>query len=163
MFGAVRVKGVKTSFLFRNTEDQEFEEYSSTSTGEPGWSPAFISNDRQKWYVSSRIDGNGQPRDKAGLFRFDPATRKVGELVYVHPEVDVGSAISSRVRDDLVCASTPLRRASSSSPRRPIPADSGFRARPNRGMVPPLRGALPRTYTHHRAQENRENLWSALG
>ena len=102
VFGAVRIDGVKTSYLFRDSEDQEFQEYSSTSTGQPGWSPAWISNDRQKWYVSSRIDGNGQPRDKAGLFRFDPATRKVGELVYEHPEVDIGGAIGSRVRDDLI-------------------------------------------------------------
>jgi dipeptidyl aminopeptidase/acylaminoacyl peptidase len=102
VFGAVRVEGVKTSYLFRDSEDQEFQEYSSTRTGEAGWSPAYVSHDRKKWYVSSRIDGAGKVRDKAALFRFDPATRKIGELVYEHPEVDVGGVIASRVRDDIV-------------------------------------------------------------
>ena len=77
VFGAVRVEGVKTSYLFRDSEDQEFQEYSSTRTGEAGWSPAYVSHDRKKWYVSSRIDGAGKVRDKAALFRFDPATRKL--------------------------------------------------------------------------------------
>jgi hypothetical protein len=58
--------------------------------------------------------------------------------------VEIELASGARVRGDRVCASTPPRRASSSSPRRPIPANSGFRARPNRGMVRPPRAAGPR-------------------
>lgn len=102
VIGAVRVDGVETSFLFRDGESKEFEEWSRSRTGQPSWSPAYISQDRQKWYVSSRLDAAGNPRDKAAIFRFDPKTRKIGELVYEHPDVDVSGVIGSRITDDMV-------------------------------------------------------------
>lgn len=102
VIGAVRVDGVDTAFLFRDNESNDFEEWSRSRTGQPSWSPAFISQDRKKWYVSSRLDGAGNARDKAAIFRFDPSTRKIGELVYEHPDVDVGGVIGSRVLDDMV-------------------------------------------------------------
>ena len=102
VIGAVRVDGVETSFLFRDGESKEFEEWSRSRTGQPSWSPAYISQSREKWYVSSRLDAAGNTRDKAAIFRFDPKTRKIGELVYEHPDVDVGGVLGSRVADDMI-------------------------------------------------------------
>ncbi len=102
VIGAVRVEGVETSFLFRSDESKEFEEWSRSRTGQPSWSPAYISQNREKWYVSSRLDAAGNARDKAAIFRFDPKTRKIGELVYEHPDVDVGGVLGSRVADDMI-------------------------------------------------------------
>jgi dipeptidyl aminopeptidase/acylaminoacyl peptidase len=102
VIGAVRVDGVETSFLFRDGESKEFEEWSRSRTGQPSWSPAYISQSREKWYVSSRLDAAGNARDKAAIFRFDPKTRKIGELVYEHPDVDVGGVLGSRVADDMI-------------------------------------------------------------
>jgi dipeptidyl aminopeptidase/acylaminoacyl peptidase len=102
VIGAVRVDGVETSFLFRDGESKEFEEWSRSRTGQPSWSPSYISQNREKWYVSSRLDAAGNARDKAAIFRFDPKTRKIGELVYEHPDVDVGGVLGSRVADDMI-------------------------------------------------------------
>lgn len=102
VIGAVRTEGVETSFLFRDNESKDFEVWSRSRTGQASWSPAFISQDRKKWYVSSRIDGAGNVRDRAAIFRFDPATRTIGELVYESPDVDVGGVVASRVSDDMI-------------------------------------------------------------
>ena len=102
VIGAVRVDGVETSFLFRDGDSKDFEEWSRSRTGQPSWSPAFISQDRSRWYVSSRLDAAGNARDKAAIFRFDPKTRKIGELVYEHADVDVGGVIGSRATDDII-------------------------------------------------------------
>ena len=102
VIGAVRVDGVETSFLFRDGESKEFEEWSRSRTGQPSWSPSYISQNREKWYVSSRLDAAGNARDKAAIFRFDSKTRKIGELVYEHPDVDVGGVLGSRVADDMI-------------------------------------------------------------
>jgi dipeptidyl aminopeptidase/acylaminoacyl peptidase len=102
VIGAVRIDGVETSFLFRSDESKEFEEWSRSRTGQPSWSPAYISQSREKWYVSSRLDAAGNSRDKAAIFRFDPKSRKIGELVYEHPDVDVGGVLGSRVSDDMI-------------------------------------------------------------
>jgi dipeptidyl aminopeptidase/acylaminoacyl peptidase len=57
----------------------EFEELA------PGWTPVRVAEDNRTLYVSSRMRG-----DKSAIYRYDPETRTLGDLVAQHPQVDLG-------------------------------------------------------------------------
>lgn len=102
VYGAVRVQGLDAIYLYREQESQPWQEWSRIRAGEHGWAPAWRSDDGRRWYVASRLTPDGKPRDKAAIYRFDPATRAIGQLVYESDGYDVGGVLASRVADDLV-------------------------------------------------------------
>ncbi len=88
------VDGVNTTLLYREAEDQPFQEVLTTNFRE-GVSPVFFDfqNDHIA-YVSSNIG-----RDKQIIVKMDLRTGKeVGEPIFSHPDVDVYSISYSRKR-----------------------------------------------------------------
>lgn len=102
VYGAARLKGAQAQILYRADPESPWEMLTEAGPGEPGWSPVFISKDRERMYVSSTIAPDGSPRDKAAIYRYDLAKRELGPLVYEHPSVDVTGVIASEVQDDIV-------------------------------------------------------------
>ena len=95
---AVTSDGVNTSLLYRDSEDEPFKPIVTSSFRETV-GPVLFTFDDRKLYVRSN-----RGRDKAALFVLDPKTAKEEELLFEHPEVDVGGLSYSRKRKVLTTA-----------------------------------------------------------
>ena len=95
---AVQTDGVNTELLTRATPDEPFKKVISTNFRESA-DPLFFTYDNKDLYASSNIG-----RDKAAIVRLDPATGKEQEVIFEHPEVDVGSLVGSDKRKVLTAA-----------------------------------------------------------
>ena len=89
---AIETDGVNRSFLYRATEDEPFSTLVTTSFRDR-FSPLMFCYDNRLLYVASNLG-----RDKIAIYTFDPAANEVLDLVFEHPEVDVGRLLSSRKR-----------------------------------------------------------------
>ena len=90
--------GVNTSILYRASEDQPFKPILTTNFKETV-APLFFTFDNKQLYVASN-----RGRDKMGIFVFDPATAKEGELLVDNPDNDVHDLSYSRKRKVLTTA-----------------------------------------------------------
>jgi len=93
---ALTTDGVNTGILYRDTEDDQFEEKISTNFRETLY-PVFFTFDNKDVYVISNLG-----RDKAAIVKYDIKNNKELELIYEHPEVDVSSVYYSEKRKVLV-------------------------------------------------------------
>ena len=100
--GANYVDGISGGFQIYNKETKKWEEYTRYRYDEPGYSLTAITGDGVNAYVTSYIDSDGNSRDKSGLFRYNLKTRKIGELIYEHPEIDCCGPMLSRKKKDIV-------------------------------------------------------------
>ncbi|NLM71520.1 MAG: S9 family peptidase, partial [Synergistaceae bacterium] len=89
---ALRTDGVNSSLLYRDEEGLPFRTLLTTNFRE-SVSPLLFTFDNKKLYVSSNLG-----RDKSAIFLFDPETAVHEELLFEHPEVDVGSLMYSKKR-----------------------------------------------------------------
>lgn len=89
---AYATDGVNASLLYRTTEDQEFRTLITTNFRET-FVPLLFAYDNKLLYVESNLD-----RDKTAIYTFDPEANKTLDLVFEHPEVDVGSILHSKKR-----------------------------------------------------------------
>jgi len=89
---ATTTDGVSSSILYRETESDPFRVVVTTSFKDT-IAPLFFDFDNKHLYVSSNID-----RDKQAVFKWDPETGEHLEMLYEHPEVDVGNLLRSRKR-----------------------------------------------------------------
>jgi len=89
---ATTTDGVNTSILYRKTESSPFETVLTTSFKD-SLSPMFFDFDDKLLYVSSNLD-----RDKSAVMKWDPETGESVELIFEHPEVDVGGLMRSKKR-----------------------------------------------------------------
>jgi len=102
LVGAMRIKGSSSAFLRWDEANEIWREWSTSSIDRPGWVPAWFSRGFDRWYVASWVNTDGSLRDKAGIFRLDPNTLKLGESFFEHPDVDVSSVIGCRKSDQLI-------------------------------------------------------------
>ena len=89
---AYETDGVNMSFLYRTTEAEPFRKLLTTSFKET-FSPALFAYDNKLMYVVSNLS-----RDKDAIFTFDPEENKTLDLIFEHPEVDVGGIMHSKKR-----------------------------------------------------------------
>ncbi len=92
---ATTTDGVNTSILFRPRERDPWSVVATYDFKE-GAHPLLFTFDNESIYVSSNVG-----RDKAAIRKYDLRTGKEGELVYEHPEVDVGQLLYSKRRKTL--------------------------------------------------------------
>jgi len=95
---AVQTDGVNTELLYRATEKEPFKKVLVTDFRESA-DPMFFTYDNKELYASSNIG-----RDKSAIVRLDPATGKELEVLFEHPEVDVGGLVGSDKRKVLTTA-----------------------------------------------------------
>jgi dipeptidyl aminopeptidase/acylaminoacyl peptidase len=89
---AITTDGVNTSILFREREEEAWREVATYDFKEAA-SPQLFTFDNRAVYVASNVG-----RDKTAIFTYDLATGKEGELLFEHPEVDVGGVLFSKRR-----------------------------------------------------------------
>ena len=90
---ATTTDGVNTSFMFRNTEEEKFQQVLTTTFRET-FSPLLFTADNKQLYVATNTGG----RDKTAIVKYDVANKKELEKIYEHPDVDVSNLMSSRKR-----------------------------------------------------------------
>ena len=81
-----------TRIYYRSGPDAEWRQvgaFKETAAG--AWRPLAIAEDDRTLYVTSRKDG-----DKAAIYRFDPETKSLGEVVARHPQVDLRSLVGDK-------------------------------------------------------------------
>jgi dipeptidyl aminopeptidase/acylaminoacyl peptidase len=92
---AVTADGVQTSLLFRETEEEEFRTVLTVDFRQT-LNPLLFTFDNQRLYCASNLG-----RDKTAIVVFDPATTNEVEVIYEHPQVDVGAVLRSDRRKRL--------------------------------------------------------------
>jgi dipeptidyl aminopeptidase/acylaminoacyl peptidase len=103
-FAVAQEEGPRTNVLYLPPGSDEWETLISFRYDEPGFFPLNISHDGKTAYMGSYLDIEGNRRDKAGLYSYDLQQRKLTELLFEHPEVDVGQVAISNVTKQLIAA-----------------------------------------------------------
>ena len=88
--GAVSLKGVESTFYYKNKGDKEFTALRKTHALDESISPLVFDYDNQTLFVTSNIG-----RDRRAIYKFDPKTNKLGEMIFSHDTVDVSNLIMS--------------------------------------------------------------------
>ncbi|PCJ21375.1 MAG: S9 family peptidase [Candidatus Cloacimonadota bacterium] len=88
--------GVNTSWLYRDSENEDFETMITTNFKET-LSPLFFTFDNNDLYVTSNIG-----RDKSAIFKYNPKSKKTLDLIFEHDEVDVSSLTYSKKEKALI-------------------------------------------------------------
>jgi dipeptidyl aminopeptidase/acylaminoacyl peptidase len=96
---ALTSDGSNTSLLYREDETDPFKTVITTDFREM-LQPVTFTPDNRALYAVSNIG-----RDKAALVKYGPGAAKELEVVYSHPEVDVGGLSYSRKRQTLIAVS----------------------------------------------------------
>lgn len=89
---ALETDGVNETFLYRANESDDFKALITTNFKET-FIPVMFAYDNKIMYVESNLSG-----DKTAFYKFDPDANKTLDLVFEHPEVDVGSLLHSKKR-----------------------------------------------------------------
>ena len=101
-FAVAQEEGPLTTVLYMPPGSDDWETLISFKYDEPGFFPVNISHDGKTAYVSSNLDLDGNRRDKAGLYSYDLEARKLTELLFEHPDVDIGGVAISDVTEELI-------------------------------------------------------------
>jgi len=89
--GAVSSKGLTGKFLYKEKNEKEFRVVQEFNVLDEGMSPLMFDYDNKSMYVASN-----KGRDKAAIYKYDPVTNKMGEMIFGHDEVDVTGLMTSR-------------------------------------------------------------------
>lgn len=93
------IKGTTTQAVYyRKTENDPFEEIARYDATKPGkFDPLYFESNNQTMLVAT--DAN---RNTTGIYRYDPNTRKLGELVADDPRFDLDGVDTDPVTDELL-------------------------------------------------------------
>ncbi len=105
VIGALRLHEGKRTVLYRPDEDADWEPLITFKASEGGFTPVWISDDGERMWVRSNEKPDGSVRDKAAIYEYDLENRKLGDLIFEHPTVDVGGVLASDVEDRPVMVS----------------------------------------------------------
>ena len=95
--GALSTVGLKGKFLYKEKKDTSFKVIREFNVLDEGITPLMFDYDNKHMFVASNIG-----RDRYGVYRFNPATNKLGNLLYGHDKVDVTGLITSDNRKKLL-------------------------------------------------------------
>ncbi len=95
---AIRTDGLKSEVLYRADEKSDFKTIISTDFKTDVAVASFTADNQRLYAISNR------GRDRKALVTIDPAKPDVEQMVYEHPEVDLGGATWSRLRKKITQA-----------------------------------------------------------
>jgi dipeptidyl aminopeptidase/acylaminoacyl peptidase len=95
---AYRSEGLNSVVLYRPDEKSEFKPIITTDYKTEIEIPAFTADNKRLYAISNR------GRDKKALVQIDPARADVENVVFVHPEVDLGGITWSRLHKKVTLA-----------------------------------------------------------
>jgi dipeptidyl aminopeptidase/acylaminoacyl peptidase len=105
VIGAFELSDGKRRVLYRETPKDAWRTLIEFEESNGGFTPAWISRDGARMYVSSNVTPEGEIRDKAAIYRYDLENNKLAELIFEHEYVDVGGVVGSEVTDDIIYVS----------------------------------------------------------
>ena len=94
---AMVVKGLEAKLLYRSKEDEEFRALWEGGYLDEGITPLAFDFDNKMMYVASNIG-----RDRSAIYRFNPETNELGDMLFEHDKVDVFGLIMSRAQRKLL-------------------------------------------------------------
>jgi dipeptidyl aminopeptidase/acylaminoacyl peptidase len=97
----VAQQGQTITILLRDLKTGAWTEIHSRQVDAPGWSPLGFDGDDRTLFVSSNIG-----RRTAGVFRYDTATRTLGELVHGDDTYDDGGVVWDESREKVIAVAT---------------------------------------------------------
>ena len=83
--------------IYRADEDSEWVTLDEFGFDDHGWQPVGFTADNSKMYVLSNIG-----RDTAAMYVYDPASKKMGEMLYGRDDVDIGGPVMTRKTHALI-------------------------------------------------------------
>lgn len=95
---AVKTNGLINTLLYRPEGSGPFEKLIATDFNDTFEPLAFTFDNRQVYVMSNLAGPDGEKPDKAGVYTYDPETRRTTGLVFSHPEVDVDNILVSEPR-----------------------------------------------------------------
>lgn len=95
--GAYSVNGLKGKFHYKDKGEKDFRTIREFNVHDEGINPLGFDFDNKTMFVHSNIG-----RDRNALYKYDPNTDKLGELIFEHDVVDVGGPIMSRHQKKLL-------------------------------------------------------------
>ncbi|MEE4244684.1 MAG: S9 family peptidase [Kangiellaceae bacterium] len=95
--GAVATKGVMRKILYRSQGEEEFRVLQEGKAFDEGMTPLGFDFDNKSMYVLSNVG-----RDRQAIYKFDPETNKLGEMIFEHDVVDVSGLMLSRHQKKLL-------------------------------------------------------------
>ena len=98
---AVAQKGRTITVLVRDSAKGAWTEVHTRQVDAPGWSPLAFDGDDRTLFVSSNLG-----RDTTAVYRYDTATRTLGELVHGDPTYDDGGVVWDEAKQKVVAIST---------------------------------------------------------
>jgi len=95
--GGISIIGLKGKFHYKEKGEATFRVIKEFNVEDEGISPLGFDFDNKTMYVSSNIG-----RDRGAIYKYDPQTDKLGEMVFGHDVVDVGGLMMSRKQKKLL-------------------------------------------------------------
>jgi dipeptidyl aminopeptidase/acylaminoacyl peptidase len=95
--GAVTSNGLKGKILYKKGASDDFKVVREYNVLDEGLSPLAYDFDNEMMYASSNIG-----RDKAAIYKYDPKTDKLGDLVYANENVDIDGLMLSNYQKKLL-------------------------------------------------------------
>ena len=100
VIGALEIEEGKRRILHRPLGERKWNTLVEYEEANGGFTPAWISDDGKRMLIRSNMNPDGTVRDKAAIYEYDFLNQQIGELVFEHPDVDVGGVMSSDVTDE---------------------------------------------------------------
>ncbi len=95
--GAVSIVGLKGKFLYKEKAEEEFRVLQEFNVEDEGINPLGFDFDNKTMFVTSNIG-----RDRSAVYKYDPQTNKLGEMIFAHDVVDVSGLMMSRKQKKLL-------------------------------------------------------------
>lgn len=95
--GAFSMLGLKGELHYKAKGEKDFRVIRKVNLLEEGISPLAFDYDNKTMFIASNIG-----TDRNAIYKYDPETNKIGELIYAHDVVDVSGLILSRKQQKLL-------------------------------------------------------------
>lgn len=89
--GAFSIKGLTGTFHYKGKGEEEFKVLREFDVHDENITPLAFDYDNKTMFVASNIG-----RDRNAIYKFDPESNKLGELIFEHDVVDVTNLMMSR-------------------------------------------------------------------
>jgi len=89
--GAYSINGLKGKFHYKDQGEEKFRVINEFNILDEGITPLGFDWDNKTMFVSSNVG-----RDRGAIYKYDPNTDKLGDLVFEHDVVDVSGLMMSR-------------------------------------------------------------------
>jgi len=95
--GAISIKGLAGKFLYKSQGKEDFKVIREFNVLDENMTPLMFDFDNKSMFVASN-----KGRDRAAIYKYNPETDTMGEMIFGHDKVDVTNLIASRNRQKIL-------------------------------------------------------------